>query len=278
MSAIMEWYKDFMYNKNDPRTKDWFLITGPGPIITIVATYIYFSLYAGPRYMRDKKPYNLKNTLIVYNLSQIFISIYIFNESLMAGWAGHYNFYCQPIDYSDNPLAMRMARGVYTYFICKLIELLDTIFFVLRKKDKQISFLHVYHHAIMPVASWIAVRWLPGGHATFIGVINSFIHIIMYSYYLLSTLGPQIQPYLWWKKYLTSLQLIQFVLVGIHGSFILFNDCNFPKFPMILLIINAFVFIYLFGSFYVETYRKKSVKVENKNELNNTETIHNKSD
>lgn len=277
MSAIIDWYKDIMYNKNDPRTKDWFLVSGPGPLFTILVTYLYFSLSAGPKYMRDKKPYNLKNTMIFYNIFQILVSIYIVYEGFMSGWWNQYNFYCEPVDYSDDPTALRMTRAVYTYYICKLIELLDTVFFVLRKKDVQISFLHVYHHSLMPFASWIAVRWLPGGHGTFLGLINSFVHIIMYGYYLLSTFGPKIQPYLWWKKYLTSLQLLQFVLVGFHGSLILFNDCNFPKIPIFLLIINVLIFTYLFGSFYVRTY-KKSLKIEKKNELNNTETIENKSD
>ena len=29
----------------------------------------------------------------------------------------------------------------------------------------------------------------------------------MYTYYGLAALGPSIQPYLWWKKYLTKLQV-----------------------------------------------------------------------
>ncbi|KAF7407168.1 hypothetical protein HZH66_001705 [Vespula vulgaris] len=284
MSALVDWYKDLMYNKNavnklrfsDPRTKDWFLISGPGPILTILITYLYFSLSAGPKYMRDKKPYNLKNTLIVYNFIQVLLSIYIVHEGLMSGWFYHYNFYCQPVDYSNDPVALRMTRAVYTYFVCKLIELLDTVFFVLRKKEKQISFLHVYHHGLMPLAAWIAVRWLPGGHGTLLGVINSFVHIIMYTYYMLAAFGPQMQPYLWWKKYLTSLQLLQFLIVGIHASLVLFNGCNFPKIPIVLLVINAGVFIYLFGSFYVVTYMK-SYNVEKKNEQNDSETVKNKS-
>lgn len=48
-----------------------------------------------------------------------------------------------------------------------------------------------------------------GGHGTLLGLINSFIHIIMYSYYLLSSLGPQYQKYLWWKKHLTAMQMVR---------------------------------------------------------------------
>ena len=34
------------------------------------------------------------------------------------------------------------------------------------------------------------------------------IHTMMYFYYLCAALGPWMQPYLWWKRYLTTLQVI----------------------------------------------------------------------
>ncbi|XP_033211990.1 elongation of very long chain fatty acids protein AAEL008004-like isoform X2 [Belonocnema kinseyi] len=239
----------------------------------IVVTYIYFSVSAGPRYMRDKKPYTLRNTLIVYNFIQVLLSIYLVHEGLMAGWWNDYSFGCQPVDYSNNPKALRMARGVYAYFICKLIELLDTVFFVFRKKHRQISFLHVYHHAMMPVCAWIGVRYVPGGHPTLLGVINSFIHVIMYTYYMLSAFGPDVQKYLWWKKYLTSLQLIQFSIILVHNAQIIFSDCNFPKPLAVLLTINAILFIYLFGSFYIRNYTKKSRMEKKETTSNGTSKI-----
>ena len=50
-----------------------------------------------------------------------------------------------------------MLFGAYTYYTNKYVELLDTIFFALRKKWNQISFLHVYHHAVMPLYMFIGV-------------------------------------------------------------------------------------------------------------------------
>lgn len=38
--------------------------------------------------------------------------------------------------------------------------------------------------------------------------LNSFIHILMYSYYGLSVI-PSMHKYLWWKKYLTQAQLVR---------------------------------------------------------------------
>ncbi|GBP79559.1 Elongation of very long chain fatty acids protein AAEL008004 [Eumeta japonica] len=244
---------------HDPRTSSWWLMSGPGPLLTILATYLYFCLSIGPRYMRDRKPYNLKNTIIVYNVSQVVMSIFLVYEGLVAGWWEDYSFTCQPVDYSDSPKAKRMAAAVWWYFLAKLIELSDTVFFVLRKKNKQISVLHLYHHFMMPICAWIGTKFLPGGHGTLLGVINSFIHIIMYTYYLISGLGPEYQKYLWWKQHVTTLQLIQFCIVFYHNGSVMFRDCNYPKGINFLLTLNAGIFLYMFGNFYYTNYIKKEI-------------------
>jgi GNS1/SUR4 family len=108
------------------------------------------------------------------------------------------------------------------------------IFFVLRKKTSQVSTLHVVHHGIMPMSGecrepstkfvletyflvlffssletvWFGVKFTPGGHSTFFGLLNTAVHIVMYTYYLFAAMGPQYQKYLWWKKYLTGLQMV----------------------------------------------------------------------
>jgi len=51
-------------------------------------------------------------------------------------------------------------------------------------------------------------RFILGEQLIFGGLINSFIHTIMYSYYFMSALGPHMQKYLWWKKYLTRMQIV----------------------------------------------------------------------
>lgn len=96
----------------DPRTSDWFMVTGPGPLFMIIMSYIYFSLSAGPRYMRDKKPYTLKNTLILYNFVQVLLSIFLVYEAAVSGWLTGYSFSCQPVDRSMDPKAMRVRVDI----------------------------------------------------------------------------------------------------------------------------------------------------------------------
>ncbi|GBM81109.1 Elongation of very long chain fatty acids protein 7 [Araneus ventricosus] len=90
----------------------------------------------------------------------------------------------------------------------KIIVFLLQVIFVLRKKDSQIIFLHVFHHTTVPVIAWLGVSYGPGGYNSFFPMVNSFVHVWMYLYYGLASLGPESQKYLGWKKYLTSLQLV----------------------------------------------------------------------
>lgn len=64
----------------DPRTNDWPLIKSPVPGLSIIGLYLYFVNSWGPRFMKDRKPYQFKQTLIVYNFIQVLISVYLFTE------------------------------------------------------------------------------------------------------------------------------------------------------------------------------------------------------
>lgn len=56
----------------------------------------------------------------------------------------------------------------------------------------------------------IALSGFPGGHGTFSNLINNMVHVIMYTYYMVAAMGPEYQKYLWWKKHLTTIQLVRF--------------------------------------------------------------------
>lgn len=56
--------------------------------------------------------------------------------------------------------------GVSDYTLISLSLLLQ-VFFVLRKKNNQISFLHVYHHSTMPLLWWTGVTFVPGGECEY---------------------------------------------------------------------------------------------------------------
>lgn len=229
----------------------------PWPTAIICLSYIYIVKYVGPRFMKDREPFELRRILFIYNITMVLFSFYLFAELGLVGWLRDYSLRCQPVDYSNSPIALRMARACYWYYISKFVELSDTLFFVLRKKFGQVSTLHVIHHGVMPMSVWFGVRFTPGGHSTFFGLLNTFVHIFMYTYYTLAAMGPKYQKYLWWKRYMTALQMLQFVLVMIHSFQLLFIDCNYPKAFVWWIGGHAVMFLFLFADFYKSTYSKK---------------------
>ncbi|KAL6459142.1 hypothetical protein MHYP_G00326140 [Metynnis hypsauchen] len=256
-SSAVRIYDEWMKTA-DPRTQDWLLMSSPLPQTIIIASYIYFVMSLGPRLMENRKSFDLKRVLVVYNFSVVVLSLYMSYEFVMSGWGTGYSFGCDLVDYSRSPQAMRMARTCWLYYFSKFIELLDTVFFVLRKKNNQITFLHVYHHSIMPFTWWLGVKFAPGGLGTFHAFLNCIVHVIMYTYYGLSALGPAYQKFLWWKKHLTSVQLLQFVIVTCHiGQYFFMKDCPYP-YPVFIYIIAVYgvVFLLLFLNFWYHAYTK----------------------
>ncbi|XP_043595963.1 elongation of very long chain fatty acids protein AAEL008004-like isoform X3 [Bombus pyrosoma] len=266
MSIVMQ-YVDRLHeilDKNaDQRTTDWFMMSSPFPTLFICLSYVYGVKVLGPKLMENRKPFQLKNALIIYNLFQMVFSAWLFYESLMGGWWDQYSFRCQPVDYSNNPTAVRMVHACWWYYFSKFTEFMDTIFFVLRKKNDHVSTLHVIHHGCMPMSVWFGVKFTPGGHSTFFGLLNTFVHIVMYTYYLLAAMGPRLQPYLWWKKYLTVFQMIQFIAVMIHAFQLLFIDCNYPKAFVWWIGLHATMFFFLFNEFYQQSYQQRRKPVVN---------------
>ena len=95
-----------------------------------------------------------------------------------------------PLAQVDNsPRAWQLSFLIYIHYNNKFIELLDTMFMILRKKNKQISFLHVYHHCLLLWSWFLVCRFGCGGDAYFGAVVNSGVHVLMYSYYLVRTLN-----------------------------------------------------------------------------------------
>ncbi|CAB3228019.1 unnamed protein product [Arctia plantaginis] len=179
-----------------------------GPVLTILAVYLVFVMKIGPVFMRKRQGYKLTYTLLIYNAVQVAISVYLvyrfFMDLLMMGLVPRHCYM------DEGPSRSRILFSTYLYWTAKLTELLDTVFFVLRKKDKQITFLHLYHHTVMVIGTWALLKYWPSHTLVFIGFLNSLVHVFMYTYYGLAALGPNVAKYLTWKKHMTKFQLVSY--------------------------------------------------------------------
>jgi len=71
--------------------------------------------------------------------------------------------------------------------------MIDTLFFVVRKKNNQVSFLHVYHHASMFSLGWIGVKWVAGGQCKYL--LSIFIDY--YMTFSISVVGAVVVVIVW---------------------------------------------------------------------------------
>ncbi|XP_055390842.1 very long chain fatty acid elongase 4 isoform X1 [Bubalus kerabau] len=266
LNDTVEFYR-WTLSITDKRVENWPLMQSPLPTLSISTLYLLF-VWLGPKWMKDREPFQMRLVLILYNFGMVLLNLFIFRELFMGSYNAGYSYICQTVDYSDNVHEVRIAAALWWYFISKGIEYLDTVFFILRKKNNQVSFLHVYHHCTMFTLWWIGIKWVAGGQAFFGAQMNSFIHVIMYSYYGLAAFGPWIQKYLWWKRYLTMLQLVQFHVTIGHTALSLYTDCPFPKWMHWALIAYAISFIFLFLNFYVRTYKEPKKAKPGKTAMN----------
>lgn len=240
----------------EPRVQHWPLVKSPIPMFCLIFAY-YNMVYFGPKIMKNREPFKLKWILVFYNMGITLLNLYIAVSLFYYAWKLNYSWICEPCPKVRTMEEVQIALGIYLFYVSKVLEFNDTLFFILRKKTKQLTFLHIYHHPTMFFFTWIAVKWVPGG-ATFVGAgLNSVVHVLMYSYYGLSALGPSIHKYLWWKKYLTMIQLVQFTIALVLGINGLRVNCDFPKWMQYTLITYMLSFIVLFGNFYRHAYTLK---------------------
>jgi len=242
----------------DPRVASYPLMDNPIWNTVSVLLYLYIVYYGGPAFMKDRKPFEFRKFLFVYNMALVVLSGWMFYEFGAAGWWSGYSFQCEEFSKED-PMNERMVRVAWVFWISKHVEFFDTYFFILKQKWNQVSTLHVVHHTLMAYTWWWGVKISPGGLGTFHAWINSLVHFVMYFYYGMSALGPEYRKFLWWKKYLTNFQMTQFVVVVGHMANIMirFPDCSYPGPFKMIIALYGILFFYLFAGFWVQAYSNK---------------------
>lgn len=262
MDFVINGYNKVFYEKADPRVKDWFLLTSPMPVFFICLLYLAIIKIILPKYMKNRPAYSLKTVIKWYNIVQIVANAIVVWGILTSGWTTTYHLGCLLPDYSNDPIALRMLFYLWCTIILKLIELIETCFFILRKRERQASFLHVYHHITTVWVIWSCTKYVGGGMTTFTPLLNNSVHVIMYSYYLgAAEGGPKLRQILTrWKKWLTVIQMLQFTFMFVHGCQVFLPSCPAPKGITYIYFPNLVVIFYLFSGFYEDNYKKVKSK------------------
>ena len=160
-----------------------------------------YSLIQAVVNLLDKSKHSFQ-VLVVYNSACSSFSAAICVMFLHGMWYSEHIF-----DKTPQPV---LQIAFQFYWLCKSVELLDTVFMVVRHHRRQISVLHVYHHASMLLLSEFALRHSAWPAIAVLLALNSLVHVFVYVYYALSVCNIHVPAR--FRRALTEIQILQFII------------------------------------------------------------------
>jgi len=184
----------------------------------------------------------LHNCLLIFFSAQTFVSIsqILYKEGIIF----QHNYYFQNPDFD---------KVIYYFYLSKYYEFFDT--FLMYLTNKSPIFLQKYHH-IGAVICWHLCYVYKVDGIWIATLLNSFVHLFMYTYYLGRLLKINALRYI--KQDITTLQLCQLIPQPI--SLILYrHETSFNFYIMVFFTIYSLGLVGLFGVFYMNNYILKKL-------------------
>lgn len=232
-------------------------------LVYIQCVYIFGVVLFGMRVLRTLHPQGLVSgaavshfrvLVAIYDWIQIVINCLILiviilePELIIFAWKhiGEVNY----VVINDHHRIL-ISLGIIWYWL-KVLDLVDTALFIGRGKYNHVTFLQVYHHASMVVLVWLCIHYVPVTQSLFYAGINSFVHVIMYTYYMFTALGRPLRC----KRTITRVQMSQFVYMALLTAWLLIfvHTDKLAILYTMLLGGQAIMFLILFLNFYVREY------------------------
>ena len=212
-------------------------------IATVILTYLCLVLSV-KQYIRHRgKPYDLRSLSIVYNASLSLMSLLflvqhlrevgrllsahsfwsVFCDEKVEHTRGSHVFWYYVMYGNTTSIRTHMLQRHYSCispsrpcaavwivsrYLTKFLELSDTLLLCLRGKST--PFIHLYHHAITVFFAFLhlheqtCIVWT-------MPILNLAVHVFLYAYFALHEAGKRV----WWKRYLTLMQVTQFYITFI---------------------------------------------------------------
>ncbi|EOD46255.1 GNS1/SUR4 membrane protein [Neofusicoccum parvum] len=251
------------------KPQDFRFVQGETPLSTfkscaIMLVSYYVIIFGGREVMKNYPALKLNGLFKIHNFYLTAISgvlLVLFLEQLIPELVrnGVFHAICE----IDGGWTDKLVILYYLNYLTKYLEFIDTMFLFLKKKP--LTFLHTYHHGATALLCYTqlightSVSWVPI-------TLNLTVHVVMYWYYFQSARGIRI----WWKKYITIMQIVQFVLdLGFvyFASWTYFTSTYFQWLPNAghcageefaafagIAILTSYLFLFI--GFYIATYKK----------------------
>ncbi|GMR46062.1 hypothetical protein PMAYCL1PPCAC_16257, partial [Pristionchus mayeri] len=202
--------------QNNDQSESYLVMQSYWSCTILVAVAYVMAIHKIQKVMENREAFNLRSTLIVWNGS---LAIFSLMGTLRMGEEFVHVIRTRPfidtITYCLDP-HQPAAFWSFCFAFSKFLELVDTLFVVLRKR--KLIFLHWYHHAVTLVYSWHAIKDGTAAGRWFV-LMNYVVHSVMYTYYAVVAAGIRLPRPL--SMAVTTLQTTQ-MFIGVGISFIVF--------------------------------------------------------
>jgi len=254
-----------------PITSKLPFVASPTPLLVWIAIYLLVVLLGllmgggGKKSTSTKStdPFLVRAFVQLHNLFLIVLSSYMFGGTVYFATKAGYNFWGN----AYHPSEVELGQVIYVFYMSKWYEFFDTFIMLMKGNLNQVSFLHVYHHVSISCIWWVIAYAAPGGDAYYSCFLNSLVHVVMYTYYLLAALlgkeSKARKKYLWWGQYLTMFQMAQFISMMAQATYV-WKYSPYPKPLATLLFYYMQTLLALFANFFIKKYLGGSSKGKKK--------------
>jgi len=205
--------------------------------------------------MENRKAFKLKKVIRIYNLYQIVGCTFFLLAFPMTGFSYKLGWQCEAAPTGTTPISedmLSLYNLIWLFVIFRASEFFETLVFVLRKKQNQVSFLHLYHHIAVVSLLWLFLKYNCGKTGVFGALINSGTHLLMYTYYFLSSFGKFRRMTTTIKPAITIVQIMQLALLLVHYMRMIFA-CN-VTYMYHIQSLNVSLILFLFVKFYAKNF------------------------
>jgi elongation of very long chain fatty acids protein 7 len=112
-------------------------------------------LAVGPKFMEKREPFNVTLLIRLYNIFQVICCTLYVIGGYQLGFTFENFLRCESFSFLSDSDKQVIKIGSWLFLLLRVFEFSETFLFVLRKKQSQASFLHIFHHIGSVLMTWL---------------------------------------------------------------------------------------------------------------------------